>query len=201
MQLQVVLPSRVEHVSGTVNGLTTPFEWDTATGSWTACVDQSGDDLYRLDIEMLDGAGNRSRYTDTVHYVLPGFVTDRSQKDIERRTNKAFLNASDLSRIEKNVELISGYIGAAVPAGREWAAGSLPRVSDMRRIRDSVERIRTGYAVRADTPLTPEQPLNTWQKWNAIEQILHDAYWMYMDNVNNVDYCGEISAGEGMGIL
>lgn len=199
MQISIVLPSRIESVSGSVNGIVTVWEQDMS-GAWQAAVEQSTDDLYRVDVELMDAAGNRSRYTDTICYVLPRFITDRSLEDIRQRT-KAFLNASDLERIEKNTELIAGYIAVPVTVRTDWAIGDLPRASEYRRIRDNVERIRNGYAIRADTPPTPVQPLNTYQKWNDIEKILKDVFWMYFDNLNNINYCGEVYAGEGVGVL
>ena len=134
-------------------------------------------------------------------YVLPYFITDRSQLDIDVRTAKGFINASDMERVETTTELIAGYIAVPVTVKKNWKIGDLPRVSDFKRIRDNVEKIRSGYVIRADTPETPVQPLNTWQKWNDLEQILYDIFWIYFNNLNNKDYCGEISAGEEIGVI
>ena len=129
------------------------------------------------------------------------FIYDRSQADIENRTEKGYINASDMERVETNTELIAGYIAVPVTVKKIWKIGDLPRVSDFKRIRDNVEKIRSGYVIRADTPETPVQPLNTWQKWNDLEQILYDVFWIYFNNLNNKDYCGEISAGEEIGVI
>lgn len=58
----------------------------------------------------------------------------------------------------------------------------------------------TGY-VYQDTPAVPEQPLNTYGKINDVEHILHDIYKMYNANNSRFDYCGEICAGEALGVL
>lgn len=200
MVLKLALASRIEYVRGRINGKAAVFEQDL-TGAWVTDVDQSIDNCYELDLEMEDAAGNIGTYQETIVYVLPYFITDRSQLDIDERTAKGFINASDVERVETNTELIAGYIAVPVTVKKNWKIGDLPRVSDFKRIRDNVEKIRSGYVIRADTPETPVQPLNTWQKWNDLEQILYDIFWIYFNNLNNKDYCGEISAGEEIGVI
>ena len=128
------------------------------------------------------------------------FVYDRSAQDVLHRTKKGVLNAEDINRIENNTETIADKIAVPVTV-KSWSVGGLPRVSDYKRIRDNVERIRHGYGIRSDTPVTPEQPLNTYQKWNDIERILFDVNDLYDRTENARAYCGEIFAGEGVGIL
>lgn len=200
MVLKLALASRIEYVRGRINGKAAVFEQDL-TGAWVTDVDQSIDNCYELDLEMEDAAGNIGTYQETIVYVLPYFITDRSQLDIDERIAKGFINASDMERVETNTELIAGYIAVPVTVKKNWKIGDLPRVSDFKRIRDNVEKIRSGYVIRADTPETPVQPLNTWQKWNDLEQILYDVFWIYFNNLNNKDYCGEISAGEEIGVI
>lgn len=199
MLLSIVVPSAIEYMGGTVNGEQRIFE--QSAGVWVAEAEQSDNDLYVIDLELTDAAGNRSRHTETIYYRLPGFVYDRTQEDVDNKRPKACLNARDLERTESNTELIADYIGVPVRIRKDWKAGDLPRRSDYLRIRDNVEKIRSGYAIRADTPETPEQPLNTYQKWNDIEHILHDVFWIYMNNKNNIEYCGELSAGEEIGVI
>lgn len=128
------------------------------------------------------------------------FVYDRSAEDVLQKTKKGVLNADDLNRIEKNTAVIAGRIAVPVIT-KTWVIGSLPRVSDYKRIRDNVAGIRAGYGVREDTPETPGQPLNTWQKWNDIEHILHDVNDIYERTEQARPYCGEISAGEEIGVI
>ena len=128
------------------------------------------------------------------------FVSDRSAQDVLQMTKKGVLNADDINRIENNTGDIADKIAVPVTV-KSWSVGGLPRVSDYKRIRDNVERIRQGYGIRSDTPATPEQPLNTYQKWNDIERILFDVNDLYDRTENARAYCGEIFAGEGVGIL
>lgn len=199
MLLSIVVPSAIEYVGGTVNGEQRIFE--QSAGVWVAEAEQSDNDLYVIDLELTDAAGNRSRHTETIYYRLPSFVYDRTQEDVDNKRPKACLNAKDLERTESNTELIADYIGVPVRIRKDWKAGDLPRNSDYLRIRDNVEKIRRGYVIRADTPETPAQPLNTYQKWNDIEHILHDVFWIYMNNKNNIEYCGELAAGEEIGVI
>lgn len=128
------------------------------------------------------------------------FVYDRSAQDVLQRTKKGVLNAEDLNRIESNTETIAGKIAVPVTV-KSWPVGGLPRVSDYMRILYNVERIRQGYGIRSDTPETPEQPLNDFQKWNDIERILFDVNDIYEKTESAKVYCGEIFAGEGVGTL
>ena len=128
------------------------------------------------------------------------FVYDRSAQDVLQMTKKGVLNADDINSIENNTGDIADKIAVPVTV-KSWSVGGLPRVSDYKRIRDNVERIRQGYGIRSDTPVTPEQPLNTYQKWNDIERILFDVNDLYDRTENARAYCGEIFAGEGVGIL
>lgn len=199
MLLAIVVPSTIEYVGGTVNGEQRIFE--QSAGVWVAEAEQSDNDLYVIDLELTDAAGNRSRHTETIYYRLPRFVYDRTQEDVDNKRLKACLNAKDLERTESNTELIADYIGVPVRIRKDWKAGDIPRNSDYLRIRDNVEKIRSGYAIRADTPETPAQPLNTYQKWNDIEHILHDVFWIYINNKNNTEYCSELAAGEEIGVI
>ena len=151
------------------------------------------------------------------------FIFDRTQADIDRvkelnekyRTGKiteeersewaaglkGALNAADLNRIEGNTEIIAEYL-ATVVSVKTWKPSDIPRVSDYKRIRDNVQKVRDAWAVKSDTPPTPEQPLNTYQKWNDIERILHDVDFVYTRTMESRYYCGdEFYAGEGVGII
>lgn len=189
------------YVGGTVNGNDCVFtSYDGYL--WTANVPKSDNDLYVLDLQLVDEAGNTSTYNSTFKYILPYFVYDRTQEDVNEKTKKAFLNAEDLSRIESNTELIAQYIAVPVSVKTEWKIGDLPRVSDYERIKQNTEKIRSGYAIRADTPKVPERPYNHFQKWNDIEKILHDVFYIYIGNLNNKIYCGEdVCCGDEIGVI
>lgn len=145
-------------------------------------------------------------------------VTDRSQSDINRirellekgwqnfteeeKTEwsngiKGALNMSDLERIQNNIQLLSDVleIGLAVSTVPE-----LPTESFFDQIIQNTEDIRNAYCIHASTPVTPQEPLNTYQKWNDIERILTDVYTILLNNFYY--YCGnEIYAGDSTGLL
>lgn len=228
MQININVGSDIMYVGGTVNGIKTLF--DGIDGhTFTADVAQSADDRYVLDLQLVDEAGNTSEYKDTFKYILPFFVYDRTQADVDRvkELNRKYLdgtitdeekqewgtgingklglkgafNLSDIQRIENNTQIIGKIVAAPVNV-KTWEYGDIPRVSDYRRIRQNVQKIKEAFLTHADTPEVPGQPLNTYQKWNDIEKILHDVYYIYVRLKNSYYYCGtEMYAGEGIGDL
>ena len=73
------------YVAGTVNGVETVFIQDEAYPvKWRAAVDVAEDCLYHIYLEMYDEAGNKSTYENTIEYILPWFVYDRTQADVDR---------------------------------------------------------------------------------------------------------------------
>lgn len=228
MQLSINFGSDIMYAGGTVNGIETLFE-GLDGHTFVADVPQSVDDKYILNLELIDEAGNKSTYKNTFEYILPFFVYDRKQADVDRvkYLNKRYLNGtitedekqewntgingklglkgafnlSDIKRIENNVKIIGGILSVNVNV-REWEYGDIPRVSDYRRIRDNVDKIKAAFIIHSDTPEVPEHPLNTYQKWNDMEKILHDVYYIYVRLKNSYYYCStEMYAGEGTGDL
>lgn len=218
--------SDIVYVGGTVNGIDTIFEGINGH-VFTADVKQSVDDLYTLDLELVDEAGNTSQYKDTFWYMLPFFVYDRTQEDVDRvkYLNEKYLagditkeekeewdtgineklglkgafNLSDIRRNENNCKIIGDILNVSVEI-KNWSYGDIPRENDYARIRENVRKIRDAFMVYTGTPEIPAQPLNTYQKWNDIERILHDVYYIYVAQKNSYYYCGEeLFAGEGIG--
>jgi len=223
MQISLEFVSDIIYVGGTVNGVNTLFE-GVDGHTFYADVPQSDDDMYVLDLQLVDEAGNTSAYKNTFKYVLPSFVYDRTQADVDRvkELNRKYLsgeiteeekeewstgingkfglkgafNLSDIIRNENNCKIIGGMLAANVSV-KEWQYGDIPRESDYERMRGNVSKIRSAYMVHADTPEVPDRPLNTYGKWNDMEKILHDVYHICMRNRNNYYYCGtELYAGE-----
>lgn len=226
MQLSINVGSDIMYVGGTVNGTETLFEGIDGH-TFITDVAQSVDDRYVLNLELVDEAGNTSAYKDTIEYMLPFFVYDRTQEDVDRVKElngkylagtvteeekqewgigingklglKGAFNLADIRRNENNCKIIGELVAATVIA-KEWGYGDIPRISDYARIRENVRRIREAFLVHSGTPEVPDQPLNTYQKWNDIEKILHDVYYIYVRLKNSYYYCGnEMYAGEGIG--
>lgn len=192
--IAVAAPSDIVYVAGTINGDPTTFQ--NQDEKWYGYAPAAEDNTYHLWVEMIDAAGNRSEYETTLVYELPWFVTGRTAADVENRTKIGVLNARDLNRIEKNNYTIGELAALIIDAKYDWVVGQLPRASDYLRIRQGVQKLRN-YAHRATTPEVPESPLNSWQKYNAIEQIQKDCFDIYVGNKKNYAYAGEFYAGEG----
>lgn len=201
MDINIVLTSNIVYVAGYVNNAAVVFQQEADGKTWSAKAEQSAENTYLLELDIVDEAGNRTNYIDTIEYVLPYFIYDRTIQDVEQKTAKGYINANDLNRVEQNAGIIAEYIGIAVSVKDDWEIGDLPRTSDFCRIRDNVQNIRDNYMIYTSTPEVPEQPLNDYKKWNAIEKILHDVYEIYFGNISNADYCGEIAAGEEIGVI
>ncbi len=221
--LMVELPVSVVYVAGTVNGIVKVFEQDPADiRKWRVDVETSEDSLYHIELEMHDEAGNIGHYENTIEYIIPWFVYDRTQKDVDRvnslhrkgwkslsaderkewmsGTMKGALNRSDLKRIENNIHVIARMLGISVVTNRD----NLPHIPDdvyFQRMLGNVEVLRRTGFIYQETPKVPGQPLNTYQKVNAVERILHDVYTVYTDNCIDKYYCGQELFADGAGLI
>lgn len=201
MEISINVGSDILYVGGKVNETQYIFD-NMGWGTFRVDVPKSEDNLYHLNLQLVDEAGNTSSYIGTHEYYLPVFIYDRTQNDIDKKTKKAFINANDLNRIGRNVNLIGQYIDVSVSGKTDWNIGGIPRHSDYNAIQESIEKIREGYAVYPDTPLVPVRPYNTFQKWNDIEKILHDVFYIYIKNYNSRIYSGEgYSCGDEIGVI
>ncbi len=147
-------------------------------------------------------------------------VTDRTQKDVlyaqqlkslswEDMTTeqqeeylsglKGCMNYTDFLRIENNIQILLDVLEIDSASYVENVPEFLQE-SYFADMRNNVAAIREGYCVHDDTPQVPELPYNTWEKYNAIEQILADVYEVISAQFHY--YAGEeIYAGEETGLL
>lgn len=153
---------------------------------------------------------------------LPWFVYDRTQEDVDRiralhqkgwknlsveecrqwmsGTMKGALNRSDLKRIEDDIYIMAQMMGIDVATNRD----SLPDIPDEAYFQQMLENVgilrNAGYLYR-DTPAVPEQPINTYQKVNDVERILHDVYRVYLDNDMDGYFCGAELYADSQGLI
>lgn len=219
--IEFELASGIEYVAGTINRVETVFIQDTANPiKWRATVEVAKDDLYHIYLEMYDEAGNVSYYENTIEYILPWFVFDRTKEDVERvkalhqkgwdnlseeekaewlAGMKGSLNKSDLKRNENNIAIIAKLLKIDVST-YQGRIPELPDTTYFANLLYNVQLLRNAGYVRADTPKVPEQPINVYQKMNDIEKILHDIYSVY--NTNFYYYCGDnLYCGDEVGLL
>lgn len=215
--LTIVLPSNIVYVAGYVNDELKVFNQDALNQTrWRACVDAAPDSLYHINLEIHDEAGNVGHFEDTVEYILPVFIYDRTQEDVDRVAElrrigwdkltesqraewlgglKGCLNTSDLKRIENDIYVIAQLLEVDMQTNKD----NLPEIPDslyFARMLDNMQILRDIGYLHGDTPEVPEHPINTYQKVNDVERILHDIYWIYNANNSCYAYCGnELYAG------
>lgn len=148
----------------------------------------------------------------------PSFVYDRTQADVDRvkvLAEKGFsgmteteqtewlagmkgaLNLSDLTRIVNAMTIIAGWLSVSISTK---SVPSMPKAAFYKSMLADIEKMRSATPVHSGTPQTPERPVNTYQKVNDIEHILHDMY-----SIISNQYCyyagTELYAGDSTGAL
>lgn len=111
---------------------------------------------------------------------LEKLIFDRTQADLEKLTNKAYISYLDLNRIElaiKYVALLLNEKGYRCKAECKlnWKPADQRLESEMVRIRNNLEVMRTAFFAGRDTPLTPARiTYESIYQANAIEKIIFD---------------------------
>lgn len=215
------LATDITYVAGTVNGIDTVFIQDEAYPvRWRATVDVAEDSLYHIYLEMYDEAGNVSTYDNTIEYILPVFVYDRTKADVDRVLElrqigwdnmtsaqkkewlggmKGVFNRSDIKRNENNCYVLAQLLNVSIVTRKD----NLPDIPDAAyfgNLLKNVAALRERGYLHANTPAVPEAPINTFEKLNDIEKILYDIYDVF--NSNFVHYAGDgLFAGQEIGLL
>lgn len=220
--ISVSLPGNIVYVAGYVNDVATVFQQDSYNAAiWRAIVAVAENNMYHIVLELHDSSGNVTNYDEVIEFALPEFVYDRKQADVDRVKElrnigwqnmtdeqraewlgglKGCLNTSDLKRIENNIYVIAQLLGLNLSTCKDNLP-EIPNASYFTKMLENVAKIRAVGYLHKNTPVAPVQPLNTYQKVNVVERILHDVYEVYLANCNNVVYSGEIYAGENIGTI
>lgn len=108
---------------------------------------------------------------------------------------KGCFNASDLNRILGAIKAVADEIGVEMSAVKTFADGDIPREADFS---DMLQRLASisGLYIYPSTPAIPSAPINTYDKINAVEKIIHDVDDVYVKVMANVTRAGELYAGE-----
>ena len=105
-----------------------------------------------------------------------GTITDMEK--VEWNTGlKGSINTSDLTRVLYYINYLAENIN--IPITEQTTVPEIPRVSWYGVLLSNLNKLKRNYSVHEDTPDIPTQPLNTYQKWNAIEEILFDLNEIY----------------------
>ena len=106
-------------------------------------------------------------------------VTNRTLDDVLARNELGVLNASDLNRIDGNMQELAKKLGVTIAPAKNWTNSSIPVVSDYERIINSTKAVRSALKVPEPMPEVPAMPLNSFDKYNAIEKIQLMLYTQY----------------------
>lgn len=172
----------------------------------------------RKSLYRIKASTGATAYSYPYGWITP--VTDRTQADVDHARElltagwdnltveqreeymdglKGCINAADLARIENNMQILIDVLELQNTSHVD-AVPELPSESYYADMKDNIAAIRAAYFVHKDTPEVPELPFNTWQDYNAIEQILNDVYEVVSSQFNY--YAGtEIYAGDAVGLL
>lgn len=146
-------------------------------------------------------------------------VTDRTQTDVnyvktqiskgyanfsdDEKTEwlaglKGAINTSDLERIQNNISILNDVLELGLTI---LDVADMPQKDLYQNIMENTATIREkAPIIHSTTPEAPAMPLNTYSKWNNIEQILLDIYVILHNNFYH--YAGEAYyAGDEIGLL
>ena len=109
---------------------------------------------------------------------------------------KGALNYADIDRIEANISTVQAVLANEVsvnlwPFTRDY----MPRVGYFLDLLHNVEVLRNTGMILSTTPQVPQYPVNVYQDWNDIEQIIYDIYWYKRRFDKSFYYAGEVTAG------
>ena len=97
---------------------------------------------------------------------------------IEFRFTKAYLNYTDLNRIENNSKYLSKEIGLSIQSKTDWSTKMIPFVSDKERILQNMNAIRTKFLEiypEAEIIAVPTK-LSTYTDFNQLENVQLQIY-------------------------
>lgn len=223
--LTVSLPGDSLYVSGTVNG--TAVTWTNTEGTtWEAVAVRSADDVYRVELTIINSLGTANSASLTLYYGLH-LVTDRTPADVHRAVQlngkwvdhtwtgtteelaewsaglKGAYNASDMNRVGAAMRYVRDRLAAcgcdtiAISPKTDWTDAGEPTESQLARYLSDLSALRGALAVLDATPPVPETMEHlTYWEANDIEKILEDVDALITKLMQAWFYCGEIFAGE-----
>lgn len=102
------------------------------------------------------------------------------------------MTQDDFNRVNGNIWVVGKALRLGVTVYTKAPLTPANKHFDV--VQEGVQKIYNAYH-RTTTPPVPEQPYNTWQKWNDIEQIIADAYDYaqnrFFPKCGTDTYCGE----------
>jgi len=198
--LTAALPSGTLYVSGTVNGASTTWT-NTHENIWETAAERSGDDVYEVELTMVNGAGATARAAFTLYYGLH-LITDRTKADVENRTAKGSYNASDLNRVGAAMDYLAGRLRGQgyfprISPKLDWTEADYPTPSSMAVYLADLRELRRQLTLRSTSPAAPvDMEGLTYQEANDIEKILEDIDALLTNAAKTWLYSGDVFSGE-----
>ena len=131
-----------------------------------------------------------------------GLITDRTQRDLENDTDRAYIAYTDLNRIGEAIFYLTeqlaeaGYIVNTSPK-TDWKITDIRDQANMDIIQNDLQTIRAVLPVAKTTPVVPAIKFDSIINANEIEQILADVQVLIEGIMMQYRYCGDgMIAGE-----
>lgn len=127
-------------------------------------------------------------------------VFNRSEDDINQKTNIAFCNLSTLKRIDNNIAFLATEFDICVQKNTfELAQGVTPNMLTI--LLQNITYFVNAYYVLPSTPAIPIMPLTHFQQFNDMEKILFDMYSLWYKNRKEKHFAGEVYCGQQIGVI
>lgn len=126
-------------------------------------------------------------------------VYDRTAADVAAGTEKCYITAELLNRIEGNTAHMAQLLGVEVDT-RTWTSLGLLTRAQMQRILDNLATVRAAYYTLPGTPNTPATPSTLYSVINDVEQVLWSLHELWQRN-SVKQYAGELCAGQEIGVI
>lgn len=134
-------------------------------------------------------------------------IYDRTQEEVEYALNHpestSFLvgayNFTDLNRIETWSAYIAEQLNlytynVSITTKTNWTFDDFPTRSEMKRIRDNVQKLKDAFMAFTSVPADLERM--TYQKANDLEKVLHELDNLINNMIASFYFSGEIYSGE-----
>lgn len=184
--ITLTLAQTAVYVTGTVNGTAVVF---TAAGgyTWTATVERSADDIYRVSVTAIDGSGNSTTVDTTLYYGLH-LITDRTEADVQYAAALIAKGWTGMSPAEQTAYL-TGLRGA-------YSAG------DYNRVESAVSYILDRLTAAPDSlaaymAAIGVAPAALYELGYTLPALTVDTGHTYAEDITpavSARYCGNVSA-------
>lgn len=136
-------------------------------------------------------------------------ITDRTESDVFRKTQKGLYNYMDLNRVENAVKELSNLVVLldvqfAPETKTDWglpsqfSSNTWPTQKQMTRYLGNVSKLCELVEVKTNIPKSMDRL--TWAGANQIENALFLVYSRIQNIIQSFRYSGEFFAGEEIGI-